>query len=234
MKVSRLAPLALLAALGLAPACAEVPDASERPAWDAGAPDAAPDAAPVAYQGPCRSYGTGISRGEMPTLLRAAPTGDGVAVRMLFRFGTPDSPEIGRMEILTVGVPAELRGVVSELGAGANGDLSTCVNCMFAYRQCANDGYQCALGPYFPRSGQAVTQQVAAASGAANAVELSAMEMVRVEVAADGSVQALSGDEDCLYYDYLRLSNTAATAPADCDEGFHCRLAESASDHHPD
>lgn len=235
MKTKRTAALVALAALGLGAGCAEIPDAAERPARDAGTPpDAGPDATPGVYVGPCQTFGTGISRGEMPTSVRTAPSGDAVAVRKLFRFGAMGSPEINRIEIFTVGVPGELRGVVSELGSGANADLATCVNCVVAYRQCAVDGYDCALGPFFPRSGRVVTPQVAAGAGAANAVELSAVELVRVEVGADGAVQPVGGDADCVYFEYLRLANTAVAAPAACDEGFHCQLAETAGGRHPD
>ena len=130
---------ACIAALALA-GCAEIPDPEARPAWDAGAP---PDAAlgDGGYAGPCKMYGSAISRGQMPTALRTAPSGPGVAVRAAFRFAIPEVDEINRIELFTVGVPAELRGQVTDLGAGINAALSTCVHCMLVYRQCAFDGY---------------------------------------------------------------------------------------------
>ena len=219
--------------LALAWGCADIPDPDARPSWDAGAP---PDAAidDGGYYGPCREYGTGISRGLIPMSLRAAPRGEGIAIQTVFRFAMPEVDEINRIELFTVGIPGELRGAVTDLGPGINGDLSTCVHCMLVFRKCAMDGYDCALGPYFPRSGRAVAPQVADAPGAANSFQLSNVELVRVDIAADGSVQALSGDEDCLHFEAMTVSNTVTAAPATCDDSYHCQLADSASQRHPE
>jgi hypothetical protein len=227
-----------MALVALLSGCAEIPDPGARPAWDAGPP---PDAATAdgaaaggGYAGPCLVYGDGISRGMMPMSLRPAPRGEAVAIRTLFRFAISEVDEINRIELFTVGLPAELRGAVTDLGAGANADLSTCVHCMLVYRQCAFDGYDCALGPYFPRSGRAVTAQVADGAGAANSMQLANVELVRVAVADDGSTTAVSGDEDCIHFEAMTISNTVTTAPAACDEGYHCQLAASAGQRHPD
>jgi hypothetical protein len=227
----KLSPCILL--VTLASGCADIPDPGARPAWDAGAP---PDAAlgDGGYAGPCRVYGAGISRGVMPTSLRAAARGDGVAIQTLFRFAIPEVDEINRIELFTVGVPGELRGAVTDLGAGINAELSTCVHCVLVYRQCAMDGYDCALGPYFPRSGRAVSPQVADAVGAASSIQLANVELVRVDIAADGSTVAVSGDEDCVHFEAMTLSNTVTAAPAACDDGYHCQLADTASQRHPE
>ena len=219
--------------VALASGCADIPDPGARPGWDAGAPP--PDAAidDGSYSGPCGVYGKGISRGLMPMSLRSAPRGDGVAIQTVFRFGIPEVDEINRIELFTVGTPGELRGAVTELGAGANGDLSTCVHCMLVLRKCAVDGYDCELGPYFPRSGRAVAPQVADTPGAANSIQLANVELVRVDIAADGSMQTLSGDEDCLHFEAMTVSNTVTAAPAACDDSYHCQLADSASERHP-